>query len=288
MSGPPNSTLDRRAGRHDAARRMNYRVLVPALVISAALHAIVLAFLGFSSDPDRILAPRIAPALVAYDPVMRALDIAVVATEPAPVETQLRERPALGALAPAPGAWSPAQAAPARPVEPRTDAGASVRDRLQYRMGSTEVWRPQAPLPAEEASPDERVRARVATQLQEYNDSVAAEAAASARATDWTVKDGNGGKWGVSPGSIHLGNVTLPLPFTLSPPPEVSARVRSWTEIQDQASRVEGRQVFDERVRAIRERAEQERANPGSTATSAPPPPPPPPPPPGGGSTGGG
>jgi hypothetical protein len=275
MNGRPDPTLVPYAGRHDAARRRNHRVLFPALVLSAVLHAMVLGFLSFSTDPERMTTRAAAPALIELEPVMRSLDIAVVTTEPAPVETQLRDRELPSRLTPAPEAWSPAQGAPARPADTDLESGAPIRDRLQYRMGSTEVWRPQAPLPAEELSPDDRVRARVASQLQEYNDSVAAEAAAGARATDWTVKDGNGGKWGVSPGSIHLGNVTLPLPFALSTPPgrreEVAGRLRSWTEIQDQATRVEGRQIFDERVRAIRERAEQERARTGNS-TSAPPP----------------
>jgi hypothetical protein len=283
MNGRPNPTLVPDAGRHDAARRRNRRVLLPALVLSAVLHAMALVFLSFSADPERMTTRAAAPALIELEPVMRAVDLAVVTTEPAPVQTQLRERELPSRLTPAPEAWSPAQEAPARPADTDVDSGTSFRDRLQYRMGSTEVWRPQAPLPMEELSPDERVRARVASQLQEYNDSVAAEAAAGARATDWTVKDGKGGKWGVSPGSIHLGNVTLPLPFALSTPPgrreEVAGRLRSWTEIQEQASRVEGRQIFDERVRAIRERAEQERARTGSSTAA---------PPPAGGTSGGG
>jgi hypothetical protein len=274
MNGRPHPTPVPDVGRHDAARRMNHRVLVPALFISAVLHAVILGFLSFSTDPE--LATRAAaPVLIELEPVMRSLDIAVVTTAATPIETQLREREVPSRPVTAPDAWSPAQGAPFRPAEADDAAGASVRDRLQYRMGSTEVWRPQAPLPAEELSPEDRVRTRVASQLQEYNDSVAAEAAASARATDWTVKDGNGGKWGVSPGSIHLGNVTLPLPFALGTPPgrreEAAGRMRSWTEIQDQATRVEGRQIFDERVRAIRERAEQERAKPASATGTVPP-----------------
>jgi hypothetical protein len=282
MNGRPDPTPVPYVGRHDAARRMNLRVLVPAFAISAVLHAILLGFLGFSTDIE-MTTRAAAPVLIELDPVMRALDVTVVATTVEPVETPLREREAPRRPAAAPDAWSPTQGEPLRPAAVDAVPGASVRDRLQYRMGATEVWRPQAPLPAEELSPDDRVRTRVASQLQEFNDSVAAEAAASARATDWTVKDGNGGKWGVSPGSLHLGNVTVPLPFALGTPPgrreEAAGRMRSWTEIQDQATRVEGRQIFDERVRAIRERAEQERAKPGSATGS---------PPPAGGTSGGG
>jgi hypothetical protein len=270
MRGPPDTIPTRHAWRRDAARRMSRRVVIPAFVVSAVVHAAALFLIVFEPAADSPSA-RSAPELVTLDPVMRAYDIEVVAAAAAPIETQLRERQVLPGLAPEQRAWSPQQGAPTEPAA-AAEAGTSVRDRLQYRMGSAEVWRPQAPLPAEEMTPDERVRARVASQLQEYNDSVAAEALAAARATDWTVKDGNGGRWGVSPGALHLGSVTVPLPFELSTPPgrreEVAGRIRSWTEIQDQAARVEGREILDERIRAMRERADQERANRGSASGS--------------------
>jgi hypothetical protein len=143
-------------------------------------------------------------------------------------------------------------------------------------------------LPAEELTPDERVRARVAAQLQQYNDSVAAEEEARARALDWSVKTEDGGRWGISPQGVHLGSITVPR--WLIPTPQTSqekraeyaGRERNWSEIQRQAERMEIRDVFDERVRAIRERAEQERARQnsvtgGGSGT----------PPPGGGASGG-
>ena len=47
------------------------------------------------------------------------------------------------------------------------------------------------------------------------------------------------------------------------PPPgrreDLASRMRNWSEIQDQAARVEGREVFDDRVKAIRERMDRER-----------------------------
>jgi hypothetical protein len=118
------------------------------------------------------------------------------------------------------------------------------------------------------------VRARVAAQLGAYNDSIAAQAAASARATDWTVTDAEGGRWGVSPGKIHLGSLTLPLPFTFSAPPErreeVAGRLANWTAIQQQATIVEGREIVKERNKAIEQRKAAERAarqNPSTTTT---------------------
>src|SRR5206468_3506182 len=53
-------------------------------------------------------------------------------------------------------------------------------------------------------SPAEAVRARIAETLQEYNDSVSAEAEARRRGTDWTITTKDGKRWGISPGQLHL------------------------------------------------------------------------------------
>jgi hypothetical protein len=259
MHGTPGPTSTSYTVRREAERRRARTALIVALAASAVVHTAALFLLSFKPDTD---APRMhapAPRIIAVEPVMRAYDVAVVGADAAPIEEQLREQETRARLAPVQRAWGVPEPA-VTPTPPQPDDRASVSDRLRYRMGSTEVWRPQdGPRPVERSA-DEVVRDRVAAQLQEYNDSVAAESAARARATDWTVKDGNGGRWGVSPGAIHLGAVTLPLPFEFRPSPEVAGRVRSWTEIQQQAARVEGQEIFDERVRAIRERAEAERA----------------------------
>ena len=78
-----------------------------------------------------------------------------------------------------------------------------------------------------------------------------------------TRTDEDGGRWGVSPDGIHLGDITIPVPINLSPGPgkrdEVAGRVRDWGEIQTQAQRQGGKETFEERVKAVRERKERER-----------------------------
>jgi hypothetical protein len=95
-------------------------------------------------------------------------------------------------------------------------------------------------------------------QLNLYNDSALAAAIAAARATDWTVTDANGGRWGVTPGQIHLGKITLPLPFAFSPPPgrrdEMNGRLSGWNAIRRQANQVDAKETSDDRAKAIRER----------------------------------
>jgi hypothetical protein len=108
---------------------------------------------------------------------------------------------------------------------------------------------------------------------------MAAVGASAAAARDWTVRDAEGNRWGISPQGIHLGKFTLPLSSDTTrdlfqPPPDrrdgVNARLREWAEIQDQARRAETRAIFNERVKEIRERKEAERKKNGGGGTGGP------------------
>jgi hypothetical protein len=138
--------------------------------------------------------------------------------------------------------------------------------RLEYRLGSqADVWRPAERVPVAQPTDEEIMRARVAGRIGAFNDSIAAEEARRNREADWTKRDGNGGRWGVSNDGIHLGKITLPKElFAFAPPPgrreEFAGRVRTWGEIQSQSARVEGDRVMQDRIKAIRERIEKERA----------------------------
>jgi hypothetical protein len=282
LARPPSD----RTPRRQADRRVYGRALAIALLGSIAIHFAILYLISFSVDTRGDYSPP--PRVVIPERAMRAYDIAPVAAATAPIEVQIERRRQEQEL---PAAVLPFGVTPPSDAEgaPGTDPGTAVRDPLHYRMGAREVWRPQAPLPSRELTPDERVRARVAAELKQYNDSIAAEADAAAKALDWTVKTEDGGRWGFSPKGVHLGGVTIP--EFLIPRPFVSAekraefagRERNWAEIQRQAERIEIRETFDERVRAIRERTEQERARQNSVTggggTS---------PPPGGGGDAGG
>jgi hypothetical protein len=178
-----------------------------------------------------------------------------------PIDVQIREmeqqREAQAPTAP----WTIPPAADVPPPE-----ASSIRERLRYRLGSAEVWRPPARPDIEIMTPADVVRTRVAAELQQFNDSIAAVEAARAGAQDWTFTDGEGRRWGITPNRIYLGgdSVKIPMQIEFSPHPMVAreqrARVRDWTEIQAQAARVETQEVINERLRLIRERAEQERA----------------------------
>lgn len=146
--------------------------------------------------------------------------------------------------------------------QPVRGSRVSVMDRIAPRLTEPRLWGAAAgdppPLP-----PEEVVRERIADRLGAWNDSVRVAGEAAARATDWTAKDGSGGRWGVSPEGIHLGKITVPIPVQFSPPPgrrdAVTGAIRNWNEINAQRSQAEVQESIAERVKAIRERREAER-----------------------------
>jgi hypothetical protein len=259
-------TVARLDARTADRQRTARRALLLGAIVSVLFHLLATMTLRFRID---VIEPR-ARSIEIVEPSeqyagTRVYDIVPVEGEAAPIETQLRT-PVQDAVVPAAPAGvaqpgdAPAAGGTRRTVDP-------VGDRLRPRLGHAQVWtEPDATLP--ELTPDEIVRARVASRLTEINDSMRLDAEREERATDWTVRDGSGGRWGVSPGKIHLGNVTIPAPIALATPPgrreEVNARIVQWNELQQQAQREAVRQMFDERVRAVRERREAERDSTGA------------------------
>jgi hypothetical protein len=272
MSGDSPPAPAETAPQRRAERRLDWRVLAPALAASLLVHLLIFR-VSIEPDPER-LGPPPPPRYVEVERIMRAYDIIAVPTDVPPIEVQIREREQQREVELAEAPW----AAPPPSMAPLPEA-ASVRERLRYRMGSVEVWRPPVEERARLMTPDEVVHARVAAELRQFNDSVAAEAEARARALDWSFTDGQGRRWGVAPGRVYVGNDTIRIPFEIEfqPPAgrrdEQRARVRDWREIQAQAARIETQEVIDARIRAIRERADQERAarTTGTGGTTVPP-----------------
>jgi hypothetical protein len=130
-------------------------------------------------------------------------------------------------------------------------------------MNDPRFWtRPGAP-PEPEKSGIERARENLYSRIESYNDSLAVEGLAAERATDWTVTDKDGKRWGVTPDKIHLGDVTLPNVFKFTAPVDKAKDARDRAgrdaEIKGQADRARVRDSFNDRTKAIRERKDQER-----------------------------
>jgi hypothetical protein len=112
-------------------------------------------------------------------------------------------------------------------------------------------------------SEEEILRLRFVAQLEAANDSAALAAERASAGTDWTYTDEDGKTWGVSPGKIHLGDITLPMPFNFGASPmqreRAEDRLWAWDEIERGAASGAVNNSWKERDRAIRERMNAER-----------------------------
>jgi hypothetical protein len=244
-------------------RRAARSAWLVGFTLSVALHLVLLFSARFDLLPRSGDVTRSAPVTVVRPAVGTHVDRIVVLPDGQVPDPQLLPRPQVRYdAAPALPTLPAVRGAPAARPDAARPAARTFRERLMPDERDAQVWMPpspiNAPLDAEAAA-----RARLAGKLDAYNDSVALAAASAARAVDWTKTDANGGRWGVSPEGIHLGDITIPVPVNFSAGPgrrdEAAGRVRDWGEIQSQAGRAEGRETFEERVRAIRERKERER-----------------------------
>ncbi len=141
----------------------------------------------------------------------------------------------------------------------------TVAERLQPRIVDPRVWAPMNPAYFE-LTDHERAELLLRGMIESWNDSMAVAEALSERAMDWTYTDDEGRRWGLSPGRLHLGDFSIPLPFSLALPPGRREALNARQLIRDDLARGAAtaiiRETWAERARAIRERLEADRANP--------------------------
>ncbi len=139
----------------------------------------------------------------------------------------------------------------------------SGAERLRVRLVDPRLWVLDDPA-FTELTLEEREELILAGRIEDWYDSVLAAQAAEAALTDWTYTGSDGKRWGISPGKIHLGDLTLPLPFEFGTAvglrDEASRRTWQWEEITRQGQRAETQESWRDRAEAIRERRDQERA----------------------------
>lgn len=258
---PPKPATPRRDPPRIHRRPRDPQWILPvALGISALIHVVVFGVLRFSLTYD-LAPPTIRPASApAGTEIVQIVPVEDAGEAERPIPE--REEPVVPQQAPI--VTTPI------PVPERAEATASrttdvppIADRIRTRDVDPRLWaEPEKALPPI-PSDAEIARGRLYARLGAWNDSVMIAAEAAANATDWTTTDANGDKWGVSPGKLHLGKLTLPLPISFQAPPgrrdEFAGRVRTWNEIEYQAGRSIVRDDFKAQVRAIRERKDAER-----------------------------
>ncbi len=257
----------RPGGAHDPSDRAgptrsglgSRRVVWGAFGLSAVLHLVAILLYPLMFEEMAPGSTRFFPTVA--DPPSGLEVIRLVDIEPTPEPEQPEDPDEIEEMAePQAEAEAPALDLPGIEIVP---LGPSVAERLRPRLGDARLWRT---LPPEfhELTLEQREELVVADRLRAWYDSVQAGQAAADALTDWTFTDSDGGRWGISPGRIHLGDVTLPLPLNFGTPvgkrDENAELVWQWEEIMRQAARAETEMTWRERAEAIRQRRDAERA----------------------------
>lgn len=263
--GPATTLRDR--------RRAFSRLLRYGLAISAVLHLLLLfLYQPFRGIPGgSTLPPSGEPSTPVESGVqlmaLRELPAGAEAPE-APVEPLDEEEPEEEPELPRPPSSDrlPGQGPPGAVGDP-AEAPPQAEP---ARRSAAELLRPGALDPAlfgemelPPLSEEERYRLQLAGRLEAWEDSVRTEMERAARATDWTYTDEEGNRWGISPGRIHLGKFSLPLPVGFATPPGLRDEIqrRGWESAEIRRGAIE-QDLFEtqqERIREIRARREAER-----------------------------
>jgi hypothetical protein len=266
---PPPAPPVRRRARHPGTRERARGVWHWAFVASILLHVLVLllspVFIRIGDPPGDPDAARSTTAggLRMVDPELIPADPAT----PAPVPS---EALADELTATAPETRAPAPLTPARPgpVGPDPEAPGARDHPLRPGIRDSRLWITPREVPEHEPSHEElhaEYMKGLEARIRAWNDSIAGDAERARRATDWTVRDRDGRRWGVSPDGIHLGDITLP-PMTFPPGGGDPDRRRQWEEqermrreIDRQEADAERRRAREESTNRTRERRDAER-----------------------------
>lgn len=249
-------------GRSGGRRR--WPAIWTGLAVSVAAH-VLLALFMLTGGPDLRFAP---PPETEESPDLRwvdALRVVQIPEEALPGESLPAEAPSEPAAAPEAGLPSP-EPAPAGEA-PAADAPGEAltnAERLRPRVGDPRLW---ARAPVDSLAPGladryDRAETAVRRLLRTYLDSLELSEEQERRAREWVFGEGDE-KWGISPEGLHLGDVTIPIPFgqMLSQSGEARRQaervLRTWEMIQFQAGRLEAQEIREERLEAIRERTRE-------------------------------
>jgi hypothetical protein len=257
-NSPPESPHDGLPAWLDPRTR-NRGVRRLALGLSAVFHLILIAiypsFFSGIPEADRRFGGYIQPLIPEGTELVNLLELPAdeePETPPPPEEQPEPEVPVI----PTPTQTIGIVAPPG--VEPTEGPPApTAAERIRPKAEDLRFWAPVSP-ERTELSPEERMRLQLIAELEAMNDSAAIAAARAARATDWTYTDEEGKRWGVSPGKLHLGDLTIPLPFgfgtSAAQRERAEDRLWAWDEIERGAATGVLNNTWKERDRAIRER----------------------------------
>ncbi len=258
--GPPKSFPP--LGRH--SRPSHGKVLWVSLGISALLHFLALILYSslliqlpsvtfFQGPSGQLISPD-GTELVNIRELPDDPDLEVLPPEEEP-EPEVSQPPIEGAT---PGG----EEAPSGGAQMEGVPAPTAAERLRPRAGDLRLWAPVDP-EIIRLTEMEIMRLLLLAELEDAADSMALAEELARRAMDWTHTDEDGKRWGVSPGKIHLGDITLPMPFGFGASPwareQSGNRVWAWDDIERGAARKGVQDVWKERAEAIRRRRDAER-----------------------------
>ncbi len=274
---PPDGTSEARAevhaghGRERSAFQWGIGLSIVAHILLLALYPVVMERLSpdlreveredpvdFERGMEIVLLLETEPAEEEFeDPPEARVEPEVVPEPPPEPDVEVAEPPAPPVIdLPTLPAEPPAVADP--DAEPPT-----VAELLRPRAGDPRLW---APLTAEylELTDAERAQIMLQSMLRTWNDSMAVARALADRSTDWTYTDEEGRRWGISPGRLHLGDYSVPLPIVFEAPNWIRNDMarRQWIndDIARGAAAHQMRETWAERAQEIRRRMDEERA----------------------------
>lgn len=267
MPATPRPTVRRQRDR------LYRRALITGLAISAVAHlALFLTTGGVGLRPTEFVLPSLET-----EPAPRGLVVVEVPVVPEGPESE-RPRPEpdearpirpeeleVVPIVPTPEAEAEPEVIPDEPPGPEveTEERLSNLDRLRPRFSDARLWvDPRDPMIfgarlERLARADSAVRAI----LRDWLDSLRLTEEQRRRALDWTYER-DGERWGISPEGLHLGDITIPIPFQLMPTGpqrrEFEQAIRDLREIQNQDVRSDVDRVGRERMEEMRRRSQEE------------------------------
>ncbi|MFW6193182.1 MAG: hypothetical protein ACOC83_06820 [Gemmatimonadota bacterium] len=149
-------------------------------------------------------------------------------------------------------------------------------ERLRPREGDPRLWREIDLTAFERLARTSPADSAVRAILRRYLDSLQLSEEERRRARDWTFGEGDE-RWGISEEGLHLGDITIPIPFGQLLQPsgplrrELEQELRDLEAIQRQEALDQAEDVREERVeemlRRAREQAEEEEAEEDTSST---------------------
>ncbi|MBH16251.1 MAG: hypothetical protein CME30_03090 [Gemmatimonadetes bacterium] len=250
-------------GRRDykCRSRHNRRALTAGLVVSAAIHGILIFIYSLSIE-DWYLGDSISVQETVTGSLEGIRVVTITETDVTETEADLPEETLEDPVM----ETDPVQQ---QINQEGSQEGADVDLRqkasevLRVRSSDDRLWRKAQP-EVFELEPAEIMELMLAGRLEIWVDSVYKAMEAENALTDWTRTDSEGRRWGVSPGRLHMGDISIPLPIYFgqnSWQRERSTR-RAWEDrdIMNASSGAAVRQSWRERAEAIRRRRDRERS----------------------------